>query len=234
MKWQVLSTIDENILLQKVQLLKQAIIFVVRILKKMPFNLISVFFFSCLVVRVSIVSIESFPVQSTMSVTIVSCISEFILILFFFTFLSNKSPLKLANRYLSGVFFLLALCNFSLIFLEYILRNHLYGLMALYFPLDRVLAMLIAPGIYFYILTLLKPKIRIPEKQYLFIAFCSLPAVINLIRFALLPSQERVLSIQDDFYLKDRMITLLNILLVIQWIYYFNLCYRKIIMCNCV
>ena len=158
----------------------------------------------------------------------VTLISGFNFLILSFILIFKKSVIKRQNLILGNIFLIMTLFCFIMSFYQHACITKSDFLLSIYVPLDFLLAMLMAPGIYFYVQVILnKPFSFYSVKTWLhFIP--ALPALIFIIYFMALPTPIRVQKLLENFNDLMWQGDALNIIFYIQMTAYLFVCYAMV------
>ena len=151
-----------------------------------------------------------------------------LLVLFSVLLWSKKLPTQRADRFLGLAFLLMAILNFSMLFVYTVHIQHQYSLLTWYFPLEQVLIMFIGPSIYYYVQLLFDRSRPLLPRQMLLHALPALPALVYVVYFVMLPFQVRLGMLIDDADPRHWMDDALDSLFYFQSIPYLFICFGRV------
>jgi AraC-like DNA-binding protein len=154
--------------------------------------------------------------------------SGFCFLIFSFVLLLKKTPIKRINSILGCIFIAMTLYSFNLFFLQHanILKSNF--LLRLYVPIDYILAMVFAPGIYFYLQETLNRRVSFKKITTWMHALPALPSIIFVVYFITLPSNVRIEKAVSGFNSTIWQGNLLNLVFYVQMIIYLFVCYFQL------
>jgi AraC-like DNA-binding protein len=134
-----------------------------------------------------------------MSLVYLTIFSSFITIFFSLVLLLKPSLLWRANRLLAISLLMMTLFNLLEGF-RYVAHYHSTSqLLACYFPLSKVVLMLIGPSFYLYVRVLLGYNESARRWRTWLHALPALPSLVYLVWFSSLPAGERIVQLQADY-----------------------------------
>jgi len=154
--------------------------------------------------------------------------SAFNFLLIAIVLFSKKSPNKKANNIVGVLFLVFALYSYFVSFRYKSLIEGNYSDLNHYVPIDGILLLLMAPCLYFYILTILNKPVYFLNWKMLFHLIPIIPFVVFLFYFFSLPLSLRIDWLVRDFTVGTWENNLLNIVLYTQIPIYLIFCYSVI------
>ncbi len=155
----------------------------------------------------------------------VTLVSGFNFLLFAIILIFKQSPVKKPNLYLGITFLMMTAFCFDLFYLQQACLRKSHLLLSFYVPLDYLLAMLMAPGIYFYVTIVLNKTVSIRLFKTWSHFIPAIPPLIFIVYFMLLPVNTRVDKLMTNFYETIWQGNILNGLFYLQMTSYLFVCY---------
>ena len=150
---------------------------------------------------------------------------DIIFLIFSLILLIKNSPVKKANNLLGITFMLMAICGFWLTYLNYAMSQSKLEMLKYYFPVSLILVMFIGPFIYFYVRLLFNYQVKFRMFSVWGHSLPALPAVTYVIYFTILPINERINWLVNDYEKVRWQEYAINILFYIQLTIYVILCF---------
>ncbi len=163
-----------------------------------------------------------------MFITALSVFTEIILFVFSVVMWVKDSPNKRANHFLGSAFGLAALLSVWMLLIYYAHSLNVPFLRRYFLPLEHVFIMFIGPALYFYMLILFNPSVRILFRQGIWHALPALPAIVYVFYFATLPLPVRMGLLTGDSDPLRWMDVVFDSLFCTQCIVYFLICYTMV------
>jgi len=144
------------------------------------------------------------------------------------TLLIRRSPNKSSNNFLGLLFLLIAAyCKVINVHFHTVFTNNISHL-SYYLPLDTLLLMLMSPCMYYYVLSLLNPPMKLFRWRTLLHGLPLLPCVVFNVLFSYRPVEERVNWLIHDFYSGSTEMLFINVILYLQLTFYLIISYKAI------
>lgn len=158
-------------------------------------------------------------------ITLVSAFNFLLLALVMFF---RKAPNKKANNIMGALFFVIAVYSYLVSFRFKALIENDYTVLIHYLPIDGIFLLLMAPCLYFYILSILNKPFYFLKWEMLLHLIPTIPFIIFNLYFSSLPLSERIDWFINDFSIGTWETNLLNVVLYTQLPAYLFICYSLI------
>lgn len=142
--------------------------------------------------------------------------------------LFKKSPNPKSNKILVLLFLCMAAYSGLVLFHYTALYHKSYSLLRYYSPVDGMFLLLMAPCLYFYILSVLQKPIQVFSAKNLVHLLPFIPYILLNIYFLAQPYQQRINWLVCDFDTGTQEMNWLNGIIYFQTILYLLICYRLV------